>query len=78
MALPVTNKNGHILYAVAFSILKRGQWHAHPVEYVHAPDALSAKSNVIRSYKEPIDIIAVGPAIGFFVEDNHGEVLSAE
>jgi hypothetical protein len=78
MALQVTNKAGHPLYAIALNVFKRGKWHAHPVEYLHAPDAVTAKNLVIRSFKERIDIIAVGPAIGFFVEDNHGEVLSAE
>ena len=66
------------LFAVAFNIRKRGVWYPHPVEYVHAPDAVSARALVIRGFKERIDIIAVGPAIGFFVEDNHGKVLSAE
>jgi hypothetical protein len=71
-------KDGKPLFAVAFNILRRGHWRPHPVEYVHAADAATAKNLVIRGFQERIDIIAVGPAIGFFVEDNHGKILSAE
>lgn len=72
----VTNSKGHPLYAVALNIFKNGAWQPHPVEYVHAPDAVTARNIVIRGIKARIDIIAVAPAIGFFVEDNQGKILS--
>ncbi len=72
------SKDGRPLYAIAFNIKKNGRWCPHPVEYVHAPDQATARNIAIRSFpKFQIDIIAVAPAIGFFVEDNHGEKLSA-
>jgi hypothetical protein len=72
------SKDGKPLYAIAFNIRgKDGQWHPHAVEYVHAHDAPTARNIVIRSFKgRQLDIIAAAPAIGFFVEDNHGEVLA--
>jgi hypothetical protein len=72
------SKDGRPLYAIAFNIKKNGRWCPHPVEYVHAQDQATARNIAIRSFpNNQIDIIAVAPAIGFFVEDNHGEKLSA-
>lgn len=69
------DKSGRPLYAIAFNIKRGRHWFPHPVEYVHAEDAATARNIAIRSFKEQIDIIAVAPAIGFHVADNHGERL---
>jgi hypothetical protein len=70
------SKDGRPLYAIALNVKRGGQWCPHPVEYVHASDAATARNIAIRSFKETIDIIAVAPAIGFFVDDNHGEKIA--
>lgn len=77
-----TAKDGKILYAVAYNKrvkTKRGyRW--IPVEpiYMHASDPQEVRLCVIQGNpRNLVDIVAIGPAIGHFVEDNHGEVLSA-
>jgi len=64
------------LYAVAYNIRTREGWKPGTIQYVKADDAATAKAAVIRSHKARIDVIACAPAIGYFVEDKQGKVLS--
>lgn len=78
----VQDKDGKTLYAVALNIRVRHRsgrwiWRAHPTEYIHAPDAATARAFIIQSHKHQVDIIAVGPAIGFKVEDEKKVTLTA-
>jgi hypothetical protein len=78
-----TDKDGKILFAVALNIrvksrrLRRWVWRPHPTEYVHAPDAATARAFIIKSHRNQVDIIAVGPAIGYHVTDEKKVTLSA-
>lgn len=67
------------LYAVAFNYFskKTKQWEPAPLEYTHAWSAAEAKAIIIRGRRVRIDVFAVGEAVGFFVNDKHGEDLSA-
>ncbi len=65
-----------ILYAVAYNVKTRYGWRPGEMQYVKAENAATAKAAVIRSHKAMIDIIACGPAIGYYVEDKQGKVLS--
>lgn len=73
--------DGKTLFAVAFNkkVRVRGRWGWVPggIRYTHAVDAATARANVIKSEKCLLDIIGVAPAIGYFVNDNHGDKLSA-
>lgn len=70
------------LFAVVFNrrVRRGGVWGWVPAKprYMKCPDAATARATVIRSEKCRVDIIGVAPAVGFFVEDNHGEKLSAD
>ena len=80
--LLVKSESGKILYAVAYNKLVRKRnrlrWIPQEVEYLHANDAVEARAAVIHANaRHQIDIIAVGPAIGFHVEDEKKVILSA-
>ena len=70
------------LYAVAVEIpiKRRGKiigWKPE-ITHLHAFDSQNAKVTYLQdpdNYSHRI--VAVGPVVGYFVEDNHGEVLSA-
>lgn len=71
----------HGIYAIAVERFNRQGWPVNvSVEYVKADDAAHAKAQFRVAEPNPrrSRIVAVGPAIGFFVEDNHGEQLSAD
>jgi len=64
------------LYAVAYSKLVRGRWKTGFICHVEAESSEMARNMVIRTNKSQVDIIAAGPSIGYFVEDNQGKILS--
>lgn len=79
----LTNVNGKTLYAIACEkvvIHKRTKRRKIIVDIIHVHAESSSEAAWIfgqdGDYKR-YNIIAVGPAIGFFVEDNHGEILHA-
>lgn len=76
--------NGKILYAVAFMKRMRSRrtgrlfWKPGFIEYCHAADEVEARLTIVRtSLPSRIEVVAAAPAIGHFVNDNHGEKLSA-
>jgi hypothetical protein len=85
----ITPKPKKPLYCIAFTYRTpipgsnppRKKWVSDKL-YVHANDAGEARLIFLRSENpktmREINITGVAPAIGMFVEDNHGEVLSAD
>lgn len=69
------------LFAVAFEIgVKKGRtltWTAGGIDYVHAYDEAEARKKYRDSDPRLTRIVACGRALGYFVHDNHGEILSA-
>lgn len=71
------------LYAIAIERYRkiRGRYVllAARVEYLHADSISHARNQYCYSHpnRRTHRVVAVGPALGYFVEDNHGEVLSA-
>lgn len=47
-------------------------WRPMPVIYTKAPDAATAKKAAIASERGMVNVIAVGPAIGYHVESDRG------
>lgn len=70
--------SGKYLYAVAYEVYRRGVLVRGDIEYLHAEDTLHAGNQFKLAHpnRNTHHIVGVAPAIGFFVEDNHGEVLS--
>lgn len=62
------------LYAIAAEHLTRNGWVAE-LHYVHASDQGSARYQYLSAYPRA-RIVAIGPSIGYFVEDKKGEKLS--
>jgi len=83
MAILQKNSRGQTLYAVAYERLNaRGDITSTDVHYLHADDVRHAEVCFRSAHSKQclagrIHIAAVGPAIGFHVEDNHGEILHA-
>jgi len=69
------------LYAICFERYVKGK--PDPVEtgieYAIVSDAAEARFHFRRSYPNArrMKIVAIAPAIGYFVEDNKGDILSA-
>lgn len=53
------------------------EWVPNEICYVHAMDAAMAKFSYLQNAGINTRVIACAPAIGFHVEDNHGEKLRA-
>jgi hypothetical protein len=74
--------DGKILYAVCVEVYdKAGEVKKTVVEYIHATDYVNANWSYRTAHssaliKGKIRIVDIAPAIGWFVEDSHGEVLS--
>lgn len=69
------------LFAVAYMYVKKGHWETE-IEYLHADDAGNARflfcaGNTMQLLNKTMRIVAVGPAVGYFVEDKQGLILSA-
>ena len=75
------NAKGETLYAISWcrrAPSVEGGWRLMPVEYCHAPDDGRARAIFAASHNGRRDkVIAIAPAVGFFVDDNHGEKLTA-
>lgn len=73
------------LYAVAYEKYrkdrKKGCYRlsSADIEYMHADSPAHARNQFCYSHPNRVThrVVAVGPALGFFVEDNHGEKLIA-
>jgi hypothetical protein len=75
------NKNGNLLFCVAYLVLKGKVWEAEQ-EYTHgktAADVLNAFRRAIPlEMAGKITVIGCAPAIGFFIEkDNAGKIVLA-
>lgn len=78
---PKTDDNRQ-LYAVCVEVLnKAGEVKKSVIEYIHATDYVNANwsyrtahSNALVMGK--IRIVDIAPAVGWFVQDEHGEVLA--
>ncbi len=77
------NKKGETLYGVVTEkwIKRNGnrhfEWVPNGIVYVHAMDAAMAKFAYLQSASLGTRVIACAPAVGFHVEDEHGEKLRA-
>lgn len=62
------------LYAVAFVYCGK----EIKFEYLHAADANEARYQFCCAHRSRrrYNIIDIAPAVGYFVEDNHGDILS--
>ncbi len=81
-------KDGKILYAIAYekrvSYVKNGQrrrkW-IPGMEYLHAVDEGDARLQYFQSeapqVMQEVRIVGVAPVIGYHVNDNHGDDISA-
>ncbi len=87
MNQPTPEKPKKQLYCIAFTFRQpipgstKKRWVSDKL-YVHADDAGEARLIFFRSENprtmREINITGIAPAIGMFVEDNHGEKLSAD
>lgn len=67
-----------VLYAVVYNRWINGQWDAAPIFYTHAECAAEAWNKAQRmNGRYHVQMVAAAPTVGYFVEDNHGEKLSA-
>ena len=69
------------LFAVAIERVVGMHWTAS-IEYLHADSIAHARILFTAGNSQPLlnrtmKIVAIGPAIGYFVEDNKGMILSA-
>lgn len=69
------------LFAIALERVIGMKWVAS-IEYLHADNVAHARILFTAGNTQPLlnrtmKIVAIGPAIGFFVEDNKGMILSA-
>lgn len=72
------SRNKRTLYAIAFEIHENGDIQPG-MEYVHAVNRRDARRQFIRGrHNRKINIVAIGPVIGYYVKDNHGDVLSTD
>jgi hypothetical protein len=81
-------KDGKTLYAIAYErrviYVKNGErrrrWVAE-VEYLHAENEGDARLQYFQSeaphVMQEVRIVGVAPVIGYHVNDNHGDVISA-
>lgn len=60
------SKDGKPLYAIAASRRRKGQWKAPEIHYAHGDTPSDAKSQFLSGEHEPIHIVSVGLAIGWF------------
>lgn len=73
------------LYAVAYERYRRCKRKgvlrlaSADIEYMHADSTAHARNQFCYSHpnRRTHRIVAVGPALGYFVQDNHGEKLIA-
>jgi len=69
------------LYSVAYEKYNRrtGEW-VPVMEYLHAEDAGHARVQfcAMNPNRQTCKIVAIGPVIGYHVEDNEGKVLSLD
>jgi len=65
------------LYAVACERFSRGQWTADIV-YLHANSQTDARLQFVKAEpnRRKVRVVAVGPAVGYFVDDKEGKHLS--
>jgi hypothetical protein len=75
-------KDPRPIFAVAVEVLNRkGEVVDCVIEYLHADDTRSANFQYRAAHTRElmagkIRIVEVAPAVGWFVQDEHGEVLS--
>jgi hypothetical protein len=78
---PKTN-DGRQLYAVCVEKLDaRGEVKESVIEYIHATDYVNANWSYRAAHSNAlvlgkIRIVDIAPAVGWFVQDEHGEVLA--
>lgn len=73
-------EDGRILYCIAFRYWSKGkqEWVAQ-LEYVHAFDGPQARVQFMAGIPmsvRPIEVDAIAPAVGVFVEDEKKGILS--
>jgi len=75
----MTNSAGEALYAAAYWRMDPRKGWVQEISHFHAPDYPTAKGRFIFAHRNDpsVWLIAVGPAIAFFVDDKQGMVLSA-
>lgn len=67
------------LYAVAVErwAPRLNAWRPEEIVYVHGVDVANARFEYLRTNPDKgTRIVALGPVIGYHVEDSHGEILS--
>jgi hypothetical protein len=81
MPVPPMGEGKPILFAVAVERLMRVRgnagvtWKAEMI-YLHATDSANARIRFTATHDRSYRIVALGPVIGYFVNDNHGDDLS--
>ncbi len=72
-----------ILYAVAYCVLKRGNWEAR-FEYCHGHDAAAVRNEFCRALPRGfflgrnVSITGIAPVVGYFVDDEKKMILSCD
>jgi hypothetical protein len=77
----IYNENGECMHCIAFNYwsVKNKKWKSSDL-YLWAKDIGDARLKFFRA-EDPrlprrIEILAIGPVLGYHVHDNHGEKLS--
>jgi hypothetical protein len=78
---PAENKKDPMFCAALEFFDRNGQLAGCDTVYTHAPDWATANASFRRSYSRElcsgrVRIVDVARAVGWFVDDNHGEQLS--
>lgn len=76
------SNDGRQMYAVCVEVLdSRGEVRKSVIEYIHATDYVNANWSYRTAHSTAlvtgkIRIVDIAPAVGWFVQDEHGEVLA--
>lgn len=63
-------KDGKPLYAIAAARRRKGKWRAPEIHYAHGDTPSEAKNSFLTGETEPIQIISVGLAIGWYEHES--------
>jgi hypothetical protein len=64
------SKDGKALYAIAAARKRKGQWRAPEIHYAHGETPSHAKHQFLSGETDPIHVISIGLAIGWFEHES--------